>query len=322
MKILSSSKELQIEIQSILADNSKNRIIVVAYVGDNAVSYLPVPEGINLYCSTSIPGTNPNSLRVLKKNGVNIYEVKNLHSKIYWSESLGVVVCSANLSNNGLSEDGNHEVGVLLPSNNFDVQKYASSLESVQMSYNRINELEKIYNVYILKNKQKTISNKAKIPNFQEWDDTTCFEWKIYPWTIEGDLPKDVKTKLKTMHPENEYYDFMQTKSNNAYDIGGWVLNIKEIWQGDELIKITDFKWSIPELNIKSLQKNSQNLPFYWIQLSSHMSTYEPFKIKDRKFQKAFEKAYIELINNGQETIQKNNKPTQKFLKSLREYNC
>lgn len=320
MKILSSSNELKAAIQSLLLDDLEKRIIAVAYVGDNAISYLPSPKGIDLYCSVNIPGTNPNSLRTLKKNGVNVYEVKDLHSKIYWSESFGVIIGSANLSNNGLSENGNHEVGVLLPKGSFDVKKYVSTLESTEVDYARLNELEKIYNTYMLKNKRKPMNKNKKTPSFWEWNDLIDSEWRVYPWTIEGRLPKDVETKLKYTHSESEDYDFMQTESSKAYDIGGWVLNVKEIWKGDELIGAKELSWCVPELRIKSLQKNSQNLPFCWIQIGQHISAHEPFNLRDKKFQRAFESAYIELTNSDQKTTLKNNKPSQNFLRLLKTY--
>ena len=321
MKILHNTDELRETINLIMNDNSGKRIIIVAYVGNDAVSYIPKAKNIDLYCSTSIPGTNPSGLRQLKKAGVNLYEVKKLHSKIYWSQNSGVVIGSANLSNNGLSKNGNHEVGVFLPKNNFKIQEYISKLESKKITYQRIHELEKKYNLYILKNKNISKKTKEKIQKFQEWDSKTGFQWKIYPWSEEGDLPKDVKGELKNTHlVEHNNYDFMQTTSKNEYDIGGWVLNAREVWKGDELIKIKDLSWFIPEILIKSGQKNSEEYPYYWIKINENTPSNQPFELKDKEFKKAFEKSYIELTNSKEKIFIKKNQPSSRFLKLVLKY--
>ncbi|RZB34650.1 MAG: hypothetical protein SRB1_00418 [Desulfobacteraceae bacterium Eth-SRB1] len=319
MKILNNSEEIKKSIHEVLNKNS-DRIIAVAYVGDNAIDYLPNPKNINLYCSTSIPGANPSSLRKLKKEGVEIYEVKKLHSKIYWSKSGGVVICSANLSNNGLSKYGNHEIGVLLPKDSFDVQSYVSNLNSTQINYSDIDQLDKKYNLYTLKNKQTSKNRKAKSQRFQEWDEESGSKWKIYPWSEVGDLPRDVKSELNIKQPEAGYYDFMQTEKSNAYEIGEWVLNIKEVWEKDQLIKIEELSWLVPEIRIKSQQKNSNEYPFYWIQLNKNIPINQPFDIYAKGFKKAFKMSYIELTNKNEAVTLKNNKYSKNFIKLLREY--
>ncbi len=320
MKILNNSEEINKSIRIVLEKKSDNRIIAVAYVGNNAISYLPNPRDIKLYCSTDIPGTNPSSLRTLKNNGVKIHAVKNLHSKIYWSKSGGAVICSANLSNNGLSVHGNHEVGVLLPKDSFDVQSYVSMLQSTEINYSDIDQLEKKYNLYMLKNKRAASKGKVKLQRFQDWEEKSGAKWKLYAWSEEGKLPRDVESELTARHPTRNYYDFMQTSLTNAYGIGGWVLNVKEVWKSSKLIKITDLSWLVPEIKIKSLQKNSIEYPFYWIQMSKTLPANKPFDICAKGFKRAFEKSYIELTNREEDIILKNNKPSKKFINLLHKY--
>lgn len=318
MKILKNSVEIAEAIRKILSNRSDERIVAVAYVGDNALSYLPDPESIRLYCSTEIPGTNPSSLRTLKTHGVLISEVSRLHSKLYWSKVGGVVICSANLSNNGLSGDGNHEVGVYLPSGHFDVPAYLSELESHPIDFSDIEKLEKKYNLYRLKNRERNRTGKAKTQDFFRWNSDAGPKWKIYPWTENGDLPRDVKSQLTNKYPGVREYDFMQSAAKNSYEIGGWVLSVKENWRADKLTSVSDLYWFIPEMRIESKQKSSKNYPYYWIMLHDKTPSPKPFNVRTDRFRRLFSDSYLELTSSEKDVTSRNNDPSEAFIALLR----
>jgi hypothetical protein len=318
MKILTNSKEIAHAIADVLRDKSGKRIVAVAYVGVQAIKYLPNPKGISLFCSTEIPGTNPSSLRELKDAGVLIHEVENLHAKVYWGSSTGAVIGSANLSNNGLSENGNHELAILLPSGTFDMENYLETFEPKIIEYSYINRLEKQYNLYMLRNKQPR-KGRSKAKSFRLWSEESGPSWKLYAWNEEGSLPKDVIKQFNDLQPGESAYDFMQSSTQNAYDIGGWVLSFRENWKGNNLESLSDFNWFIPQVRIKSNQKNSSNYPFYWIQLHRQLPSSTPFDLSESDFKKAFESTYIELVQQHEKTSTPSGKPRKKFLTRVLE---
>jgi hypothetical protein len=318
MQILSTSGQIAEKVNRILGGDAE-RIIAVAYIGDNALDYLPNPEKLVVYCSTAIPGTNPFSLRELKNAGVELYEVRKLHSKVYWSSSNGVVIGSANLSNNGLSENGNHEVSVLLQPGSFDMRAYVKGLQSIPIDFKRIEALEKKYNLYILKNKIRRIGAAKRSAGFTEWHGNHGPAWRIYVWNEEGDLPRDVKSVLRSGHPEFDFYDFMQTERDGAYDLGGFVLNVRENWKGDELMSVSDYSWFIPEVKIMSGQKNASKLPYYWISLAGGNVHHVPFDIEQKNFQDAFNKCYVDYVKRSKPVMNSKNIPNSKFLSYVAE---
>jgi len=314
VKILRKSHKIAEMIRKIFSDESDERIIAVAYVGANAISYLPNPRNIKIYCSTAIPGTNPISLRELKKNGVDIRKIDKLHSKLYWSKSHGVVICSANLSDNGLSKKGNHEAGVYLPPDSFDVDNYVNSFRSDPINFSDINALEREYNLYMLRN--RTTQGVCKPPDFLDWNEETGPAWKIFLWTEEADLPKDVSVQLAREHPEveEENTNYIVSAASDSYQEGGWVLEFKARYNDGRLQSVRKFDWFIPEVRIMSQQPYDDDYPHYWINLHNTTLPSQPFVI-NRKFINSFKKTFVEMINDC-ETV---TTPSSEFIKRLCE---
>ncbi len=50
MKILTSTKQIRDTIRHLLADESDNRIVAVAFVGADVLEFLPAPAGEQVYC--------------------------------------------------------------------------------------------------------------------------------------------------------------------------------------------------------------------------------------------------------------------------------
>src|SRR4051812_23758 len=99
-KLLYTSSDVRSAVIDLFSNSKGRRVAVVGFVGAGAESYLPKPEGIELYCWPKAGGTNPNMLRTLAKRKVEIRFVDSLHMKVFWAEKRGAVVTSANLSTN------------------------------------------------------------------------------------------------------------------------------------------------------------------------------------------------------------------------------
>lgn len=98
-----------------LAEKSKHRKVAVAYFGNGAASRLKLKRGDTLILAISLKNVkagqvNPFEVEKLIKKGVDVYNIENLHSKIFLFDK-SVIVGSANVSEN--SEVRLIESGVL-----------------------------------------------------------------------------------------------------------------------------------------------------------------------------------------------------------------
>jgi hypothetical protein len=67
------------------------RVVLVAYVGADALKFLPNPKGIRVICSPVL-GTDPGAVQTLKARGAIVEASDRLHMKVYWSERNGCVI--------------------------------------------------------------------------------------------------------------------------------------------------------------------------------------------------------------------------------------
>lgn len=91
----------------------KNSCIASAFLGFG--SEKNIPDSSRVICDIGMGGTNANSLiEIRKKLGNDLRWMSAFHPKVYLSD-VGCIICSANLSNNGvgfLGQNGLIEVGV------------------------------------------------------------------------------------------------------------------------------------------------------------------------------------------------------------------
>lgn len=105
-------------IAAIMDPKAGRRVAIVAYIGGDAVSFIPKPRGAAIYCAPNTIGTNPAGLEdLLNRMGdkPDLFFVTSLHMKIYWSANAGAFVGSANLSANALQDGGLYEAGIYFP---------------------------------------------------------------------------------------------------------------------------------------------------------------------------------------------------------------
>ncbi len=71
------SERLKTEIR-----NKKKPKLAVAFWGQGAGEKLEIPKGAKIVCNLTSGGTNPNEIRALIKQGVNVKQHNSLHAKI------------------------------------------------------------------------------------------------------------------------------------------------------------------------------------------------------------------------------------------------
>ena len=86
--------------------HQRRRIACVAYVGQDCRKFIPHPKGVEVYCWPQVGATNPDGIQSLVDAGAIVWFVDQLHTKVYWTDGVGCIVGSANLTNNALFGDG------------------------------------------------------------------------------------------------------------------------------------------------------------------------------------------------------------------------
>ena len=139
---LKNSVEIKEKLQFLFNSNCR-KVAVVAFVGSNAIEYLPNKDNLTIYCWPHPGVTSPNGIRQLLQKGVKIFFSDNMHKKIYWAQGRGTIIASANLTDNALSGDVLQESGVFISSNDFDIDKEISNLKNIRPAKNEeIDQLE------------------------------------------------------------------------------------------------------------------------------------------------------------------------------------
>ena len=191
MKILHNSQEIRDAIRRLFSEPKVRRVAMVAYVGADAQEYLPSPAGVELVCWDKEGCTDPDAIRALRSLGARVSFAKNLHMKIYWAENRGVIIGSANLSHNGLSDNGLYEIAVLLPAKSVDVDTLKTRVNPVPVTPRHLHDLDLRTLKYRSRNAGKTVyppgtrkrGSKKSIPTFAEWYESKDRKsWRIFPY--------------------------------------------------------------------------------------------------------------------------------------------
>jgi len=92
MKLLTSSREIRDAIRDLMSDAQDDRKIAVAYVGADALKYLPNASGVIVYCWPQPGGTNPHGVEELLQAEATVHFVERLHAKVFWSRKNGTIL--------------------------------------------------------------------------------------------------------------------------------------------------------------------------------------------------------------------------------------
>lgn len=222
-KILYTSVEVRKAIIDIFSTSKGRRVAITAFVGSGAEAYLPRPQGIELVCWPKAGGTNPDALRKLMKSGVKVSFADALHMKVYWTEDKGAVITSANLSTNALGSGNLREIGLLIPSEQLDINKVIQQIKPRRVIKKELDRLEIDHRAYYKVNKIKR--PKVEVSSFVEWAEQPMrSEWRIGYWDTEGDASLAVQKIVKTEYNISDPHDFIGCPVN-TYKENDWVLN-------------------------------------------------------------------------------------------------
>ena len=130
---ITSPQLLRERILAITKRSAGKRFVAAAFVGRDALSFIPEPSGIEFYCWDNPIATHPEGVADLISTGADVYFVTGLHTKVYWSESAGVLIGSSNVSASALQDDTTQlEAGV------FFKDSKAISIDALRLEIKRL----------------------------------------------------------------------------------------------------------------------------------------------------------------------------------------
>ena len=314
-RVLYTSAEIRNTIIEMFRTSKGRRVAITAFVGKGAGAYLPKAQGVELICWPKAGGTNPQALRMLIKQGVEVSFVDSLHMKVYWTEDKGAVITSANLSTNALGSGDLRELGIFLPSNQVNIDKILSSLQMRAVSKQELTKLDKLHHDY-----EKRINPRSpsiQKTTFAAWYSSPFRQkWKLGWWdSFSADFSKVAKQRSMEIYGVADPNDFMSCNRGD-YSPNDWILCFYLV-DGKE----NYLKW-LPVDYIVRVRKSDKEYaaayPYQAVQVWS-LNHYPapPFQI-DAKFRGAFTKAIKEFTTEKIKSLSTAH-PPQRLIDMINE---
>lgn len=285
---LKNSDEIREKIAYLFASKDR-KIVIVAFVGSNAIDYIPNKDNLQIYCWPNSGATSANGIRLLQQKGVKIFFSDNMHKKIYWAENRGTIITSANLTYNALSGNVLQESGVFIPSNDFDIDAEISHLRNIRLAKNEeIEDLERktrIAGFFVpsIKDKVMTfrefmcLSRKPKIKILNYCEERSQESKKKIKDNIQSEQ------KLKTVKVINDN----DVENVDCFDVGDIVLQVKTF--NDDMIHGKN-KRPLRWLFVDATTYSEEDESYLVAQIKPNREI--PFDINDADFVSAFKEVF------------------------------
>lgn len=290
-KILYSSAEVRREIIRLFKFSSSRRVAISAFVGKGADAYLPNPKGLKLVCWPKAGGTNPHMLRKLMSNGVEVLFADRLHMKVYWNENHGAILTSANLSTNALGSGNLKEAGILLTSEDIDIDRLLESINPRPASESELRKLDRRHKSYIVRNKLYS-GRTSGVMSFEKWYESPFrTKWKLGWFDDFGPISLVAKERAMKEYNEDKPKDWISAHKGDFRE-DDWILTfyLKKSPSKVEWISV-DYVVEVPKSDKNAYEKD------YPCQVAQVGQNYKypppPFRITS-KFRKEFSKAVRE----------------------------
>jgi hypothetical protein len=321
--VLYNSNQIFKKIREVIGepDSGGRRVVLVAYLGGDAETYLSHPDGLEIICNPQPGATNPEVIRKLRKRGAEIRFSDDLHMKVYWSETKGCIITSANASANALGKGDLKEAGIYLPPGQVDIDRlinYADPKDITNKKMEILDRETKLLNAKLPKIFPPYSEGKDKDKDFLSWyNDPHREVWKLGWWEDSAEAAKSVKEECKKGYGSEpkDWNNFPK----GVIKPGEWILNFKLNINGK---KIREEEWMVADmvLPVEPDDKEAfeEDYPYQAAQAKPSRSYPKPpFKI-DQDFRKAFREA---IMHYGIEKITKITtfKPPKKLLRKIAE---
>jgi hypothetical protein len=301
-KILYSAGEVNDCIRRLFSepDILTKRVIIVAYIGQDATEFLPSPEGVRIICSPSPIATSFKGIKGLQRRGAIVEFSKGLHQKIYWAQGRGCVISSANLSHSALGIGGLKEVGILLKDSEVDIDRLIRAAHPRAPSNYELNRLRRS------EESAKFLNRKLGLTGFEQTDtdfsqwylDPDRLIWKLGWWDTNAVASREAKRKSKLEYGVDDPTEYINV-AHGTVSKRDWILLTR--------IKgktATDIRWMFAE-HIVPVQKDEKEVfepdyPYQALQPVSLRRYPSPPFLLSRLFKSALRKS---IANFGTEEL-------------------
>jgi len=274
--------------------SKERRVAIVAFIGSDAEAFLPKAKGLELICWPKEGGTNPDALRRLIKNGVNVMFSDSLHMKIYWSQDQGAVITSANLSSNALGSGNLKEFGIRIPAGKLNIDRVVESVNARPIVESELRKLDRLNKEYLMRN-PRVLNTQDKKISFKQWFELPYPpEWKLGWCDCDGTACKEARKIAKEDYNSLSINDFIAANEDD-FSENDWVLTFRI----DNLSKIS---WLYVDYLAKVPKSEGEKYPYQAVQVrSSRLYPAPPFRAN-----KAFRDAFSKAVNDFGKTKIKN----------------
>jgi|CXWL01.1.fsa_nt_gi hypothetical protein len=327
--VLRNSNEIREAVWRLFSAPKARRVALVAYVGADAQEYLPYPAGIELICWDKEGSTDPDAVRTLRSLKVKVSFARNLHMKVFWVEKRGVIIGSANLSNNGLSDNGLHEVAVLLPANSVDIKGLKARVNAEPVTPSSLRDLD-----------TRTLQHRSRNAGKDAYPTTTRKSERKPIVTTFANWYESEDRKFWRLYSYGEYFRGLTAEAKHELQAWGYK-TCEDYWMGADchanphewLLGVDTNKygygvyWSCADFTVPVKRSDKEfydrRWPFFSVQIRpTRKYGKPPFKI-DRAFIKATKRlltqAEVKTYMNGLE-FAPNGLLRKRDLKRLYEY--
>lgn len=320
-EVLYTSEAIRQSVYDLFSGRAGRRVAVVAFVGKGAEAYLPSAKGIELYCWPAVPGTNPAAIRKLATSfGVRVHFAPSVHMKLYWSETKGAVITSANLSSNAYGHGGLKELGVRLPPGAVDIDRVLTSIDGVPLTTSVLRQFEKRH---AAQTKSARRPSGPEGNSFAEWYQSRPPEsaWKVCGWVDENIYPSKALKAAVAADGVRAPEDCMALATRDEARVNDYIL----------CVDITDVRratteWFFVTHVVRVPKTEKAYYPGFPFQVGQahplRMYRRPPFDI-DRPFKAAMRSALKQMDENSVEVelgVEKVRRPSARLLTSLYEH--
>ncbi len=297
---LYTSAEIRGRIRRLFAPEHRRRrrIICVAYIGADCLDYIPLARGVKIYCSPQPGATIATGLDRLLAAGADLYFIDGLHAKLYWTEGVGAVVGSPNLSANALGDDGLIEFALAIPdAERINPGNIIAQRRPRRVTPKAIDELRQAETLLRQSNplpearrgpKRSIVQRprSARNVSFTEW---MTFRGKrrlqlLEQWEDHEDSA-DAKAFVKEMYGVQRPFEEVWGMAPDSVTPGSWVLSYER-----DTGQITG--WTLVTDVIRRPIKDAPDKEYPYLSLQVGAPRARPPFACDRPFKRAFKKAY------------------------------
>jgi len=240
VEYLESGEKIKERLNKLFSGDGK-KWAIVAFVGRSPLDHLPENvSNLKVVCWPQAGATDPAGIRSLLERDIPVYFCDRLHQKVYYCERTGLIVGSANLSNNAMNPGRLHEFAVYVDDPAYDITKHLASIsvtERSRVTQKSLDLLQSEHHKYIraleaaLEKPPKTRRGKSSVvKKFEDWFTSDPRQpWKISTWEEEFSNEEEAKVgeRLKPTTGQTKFYDFQSLE--RTINVGEFVLSVPRI---------------------------------------------------------------------------------------------